>query len=87
MGRYKHDVNKVIEGCAEVLKDKMGFNPLQVLRYFHLLDEINGWYYLRDSATHAAVNYNHETKEIRLVEPEEYWVKEIKELYRKWVGT
>ncbi len=95
MKKFKHDVNKVIEGCADVLEKEMNFNPFQVLRNFHLFGmdffentpdvpeaEKEDWYYLRDSGTHAAVIYNHETKELRLIEPEKYWVEEVKEMFR-----
>lgn len=95
MREFKHDVNKIIEGCAEVLEKKMNFNPLQVIRYFQLFgidffentpevpeNEIEDWYYLRDPLTHAAVIYNHESKELRLVEPEKYWDERTKEEFR-----
>lgn len=95
MRKFKHDVNEVIEGCAEVLSEKMDFNPLQVLRYFQLFwinffenapevpkNEVEDWYYLRDPLTHAAVVYNHESKEVRLVEPEKYWDEKTKEEFR-----
>jgi hypothetical protein len=95
MREFKHDVNKVIEGCAEALEKKMTFNPMQVLRKFELFgmnffentpivpeNEIEDWYYLRDKNTHAAVIYNHESGEIQLVEPEKYWVEETKEEFR-----
>ncbi|MBN1217085.1 MAG: hypothetical protein JXA99_16815 [Candidatus Lokiarchaeota archaeon] len=77
---FKHDINKIIEGCAEALEKKMGFNQIQVLRYFQLfpmdcfsntpmvpIEEFNDWYYLRDSWSHGAVIYNYETKELRLI--------------------
>jgi hypothetical protein len=96
MVKFKHDVNKVIEGCAEALAKKMEFNPMQVIRHFQLfgmdffentpdgpVSEIEDWYYLRDSLTHAAVIYNHETKELHLVEPEEYWKEEVKTYFRE----
>jgi len=95
MTKFKHDVNEVIEGCAEVLAKKMNFNPLQVLRYFELFgmnffentpqipySERENWYYLRDRGTHAALIYNHETKEIRLIQPKRYWVKGVKDMFR-----
>lgn len=46
------------------------------------LDEIDDWYYLRDSDTHSAVIYNYETKEVRLVEPENYWDEETTTYFR-----
>lgn len=95
MSKFKHNVNKVIEGCAEALEKKMDFNPLQVLRYFQLFgmdffentpevpkNEIENWYYLRDPLTHAAVIYNHESKEVQLVEPDKYWDEKTKEEFR-----
>ena len=93
---FKHDINKVIEECAEALQKKMDFNPLQVLRNFHLfsmhffentprvpLEEIENWYYLRDSGTHSAVIFNYETKELRLVDPESYWDKDTIKFFQK----
>ena len=105
---FKHDINKVIEGCAEALEKKMGFNPLQVIRHFYLFhmhffentpkvpeEELDDWYYLRDSGTHSAVIYKHETKEVRLVDPDNYWdedtiayfrqtEEEIEDYYKKY---
>ena len=56
MKKFKHDINEVIEGCADVLAKEMDFNPLQVLRKFHLFgmnffentpdvpqDEVENW--------------------------------------------
>jgi len=96
MPDFKHDINEIIEGCAEALKREKGFNPLQVLRNFHLFpmnffentpkvpeEEIYNWYYLRDSGTHSAVIYNHETREVRLVDPENYWDDEMIAEYRR----
>jgi hypothetical protein len=95
MTKFKHDVNEVIEGCAEALAIKKGFNPLQVLRYFELFgmnffentpkvpySEKENWYYLRDRDTHAAVIYNHETKVIQFIQPEKYWVKGVMDMFR-----
>ncbi|MFX0020307.1 MAG: hypothetical protein ACFFAK_18070 [Promethearchaeota archaeon] len=83
---FKHDVNKIIEACADTLEEKLHFNPIQVLTHFQLFpinfftntpklpkDELENWYYLRDSGTHAAVVFNFETREFRLVEPDKYW--------------
>ncbi len=41
--KYKHNINSIIEVCAEILQKHLGFNPKQVLRYFHLfpLGEFN----------------------------------------------
>ncbi len=82
---FKHDVNKVIEACAEALAKKLNFNPTQVLLHFQLFpinffsntpklpkEELENWYYLRDAGTHAAVVFNFETKKIQMIEPEEY---------------
>jgi hypothetical protein len=95
MPDFKHNINEIIEGCAEALKREMQFNPLQIIRNFHLFhmnffentprvpdEEIENWYYLRDSGTHSAVIYNHETREVRLVEPAEYWDEEMIAEYR-----
>lgn len=78
---FKHDINRIIEGCAEALEKKMGFNQSQVILKFQFFpmdffsntphvpdDEIDDWYYLRDSRTHGAVIYNYNTQEIRLIE-------------------
>lgn len=93
---FKHDANRVIESCAKTLEEEMGFNSLQVLRHFHLFtmhffentpqvpfEEIDDWYYFRDSWTHSAVIFNYETKELRLVEPEHYWDDDTLEFFRK----
>lgn len=94
--QFKHDPNKVIESCAETLEKEMGFNPLQILRHFHLFtmhffentpkvsyNEIDDWYYLRDSGTHSAVIFNYETKHFQLVDPKYYWDPDILAFFRK----
>ena len=93
---FKHDANKIIESCANILEKEMGFNSLQVLRHFQLftmhlfentprvpIEEIDNWYYLRDSWTHSAVIFNYETKSFQLVDPEHYWDDDTLEFFRK----
>jgi len=83
---FKHDKNKIIEKCASLLAKKFGFNPCQVLRSFQLFpmyffentpkvpeEDIENWYYLRDTGTHSALIFNYETEEYKLINEEQDW--------------
>lgn len=82
MSGFKHNINKVIEACAEVLEKNFGFNQAQVIRFFEILPigefpntakvPLKGrenWYYLRDRIYHNALFFNYETREYRLLNP------------------
>ncbi|MBA7536613.1 hypothetical protein ES705_28877 [subsurface metagenome] len=83
---FKHDKNKVIEKCANFLAERFGFNPCLVIQSFHLfpmdffvntpkvpVEEIEDWYYLRDSGTHASLVFNYVTGEYILINEKDDW--------------
>lgn len=89
-------VNKIIEDCAEAFLNKHQINPALVLTNFQLfpmdffsntprvdLEEIHEWHYLRDGFIHAAVIFNERTKEVRLVEPDKYWIEDVWKEFKK----
>ncbi len=93
---FNHNFNRVIEACAETLEEKMGFNPLQVLRCLQLFpidffentphvssSERENWYYLRDRGSHSALIFNFETKNFRFIDNNNYWNEDILKFFRK----
>ncbi len=93
---FKHNINKVIEACADVLEKKMGFNQAQVIRFFEILpieefpnttkvplEGRENWYYLRDRIYHNALFFNYETREYKLLDPESKWQRKTIEEFQK----
>lgn len=96
MSGFKHNINKVIEACAEVLEENFGFNQAQVIRFFEIfpigefpnttkvpLEGRENWYYLRDRIYHNALFFNYETREYKLLNPESKWQRKTIEEFQK----